>query len=663
MFRRLVTGTLALLFTLGVIGGAPVLLIRVAGNPLPKTVPTLEQIWDVLLSPDNGSVFLKLLTLVGWLAWATFTISVLVEIPAQIRGRRAWRIPGMSMQQKVAGALVGSMLAIFVGTSVAHAAIAAPVRVAPVAVAPAVPSAYLNGQQIAAPQQLVYIVRRGDYLGRIAQRFTGDFDCYRDLANLNPNLIRNPNHIEPGWRIVLPANAIDRGIMSHATGTVVAPTPPSPPALPSVPPPPPSIAPSIPPSIPPSVPPSIPPSVAPSVAPSLPAAIAPSSSSPAPSPSSPGAQTQPNTAPVAQDPQRTDPAPASTETGEDEGKVAAPLAAGAGLAAASVLAAHVIIHRRQIRQTQITRRRRRRVTKVFMPTAEAAARQMAKHRAVDRLDAVLRTLAIGLRGRVGAEMPDIAAVWRAGGDIAVILTSPCSDPPEPFEERWQNTWSLGSSARLPESSWAPALLPGLLTFATWPQGGELLVDAERTGLLTLTGDPRGCENLLRSLAAEAATAQWTDGTSILLAGMDELDMRTIAALNPSRVRTSASVPEALTRITKRAAANATILQETETIDTMSARVGNVTEGFWATHVLFVADPWGEHSQQLRELDAQLAGLRRVGVAVVATHPTATRWSATVGDDSSLHMAWLAVAGANARQLTSEQLSAQLEVQA
>ena len=32
------------------------------------------------------------------------------------------------------------------------------------------------------------------------------------------------------------------------------------------------------------------------------------------------------------------------------------------------------------------------------------------------------------------------------------------------------------------------------------------------------------------------------------------------------------------------------------------------------------------------------------------------WSATVGIDGSLHMAWLAVAGAQARQLDSESLA-------
>jgi hypothetical protein len=250
-------------------------------------------------------------------------------------------------------------------------------------------------------------------------------------------------------------------------------------------------------------------------------------------------------------------------------------------------------------------------------------------------------------------------VWQSGGDLAVILASACPEPPEPFEVKWTNTWSLAASVPLPEATFAPPLLPALMTFATWPQGGQLLVDAERTGLLTLTGDPSRCENLLRCLAAEAAVAPWADGASILVSGLHPEDMHNLPILGSSRVRTVSSIPEALNRIAKRAATNASILREIGAPDTMVARVGNLTEGFWATHILFLADPWGEHTQQLRELDQQLAGLKRVGVAVVAAHPTATRWSATVSSDSSLHMAWLAVAGAHARQLTREELAGQV----
>ena len=634
--RRFITGVFALAITSGIIGGAPVLLYRVAGNPLPKRVPSVDQIIEALTSQDNGTLFLRILAIAGWLAWATFTISVLIEIPFALKGRRARRIPGLKAQQRIAAALVGAMIAIFAGSSLASAKVApVPARQTAVVAMQAAPQALAPqtfSQQAAAEQ--VYVVAKGDYLGRISQRFTGDFESYRDIAALNPKLIRNPNHIQPGWRLVLPSNASDRGVMSHATGQVITPT--ATPAQPTQP------APTQPaPTQPAPTPPVVP---SPSVRPTLP-----------PSPT-PAAQT-----PASQAPQQQQQAPKQDESKDDNG-ASKGLAAGAGLAAASVLAAHVIVHRQQVRQRRQPKVRRRRPAGIFLPPSQmlAADRAVAKHRAADRLDAAMRRLALGMRGRPAQDMPDIAAAWQNGGDLAIILTTECPHPPEPFEERWHNTWSLPSTVKLPEASWGPSPLPGLLTFATWPQGGELLVDGERTGLLSITGDPHGGDDLLRSLAAEAATAPWADGASVLIAGFNSLDTRSLLALNPARMRAAVSIPDALNRIGKRAAANAAILAESHIHDTLLARINNMTEASWLTHLLFVADPWGEYTSALRALDEQLAGLRRVGVAVFATHPTATRWSATVGMDGGLHMGWLAVTGATARQLSSDQLAAHAE---
>lgn len=608
--KRFIVGVFALAVTLAVVGGTPVLLLRVAGNPLPKHMPSLDEIIAALSTPDNGALFLRVLTVVGWFAWATFSIGVLIEIPAALRGRRARRIFGMRLQQRIAAALVGSVIAVFAGASVAHAMVAAPVpaAVAPVTKAP-------PAKVIVKQQQQVYVVVKGDYLGRIAERFTGRFDNYHDLCALNPR-IKNPSHIEPGWRILLPENAVDRGIMSHATGKVYDAAI----NMPLAPPP-------------------------------APAPAAPPAPAPAPVKPSPSAVVPPTHAPAL-----AKPAPQSKVDQSEKDGMQAPLAAGAAIAAASVLSAHVIVRRRQVRRRRQQRTRRRPPAQLFLPAGDVEARQnAARHRAVDRLDASLRRLSVGLRGRAAMDMPDIAAAWQNGGDLSIILTSPCPEPPDPYEERWANTWSLPASVRLPETSWAPSPLPALLTFATWPQGGELLVDGERTGLLTLTGDPAGCEDLLRSLAAEAATAPWADGAAVQIAGMHPSDMQALTRLNPARVRTNGSIPDALARLGKRAAANAAILRESQIPDIMLARINNSSEASWLTHVLFVHDPWGEYTDQLKQLDAQLAGLRRVGVAVIATHPVATRWSATVSSDNSLHMAWLAVAGARARQLRTGEL--------
>jgi hypothetical protein len=253
-------------------------------------------------------------------------------------------------------------------------------------------------------------------------------------------------------------------------------------------------------------------------------------------------------------------------------------------------------------------------------------------------------------------MPDIYAAWHYGGELGVVLTAPCSDPPEPYAARSPDTWSLSTDAPVVEVDGVPALLPGLLTLGTWPEGGELYVDSERTGLLTLTGDPERCDNLLRHLAAEAATAAWADSASVLISGFGSADTRALGSLNEDRVRTVTSVPDALSRIARRAVVNRAVLRESDTADTMAARVNSTTGSMWTTHLLFVADPWGEHTAQLEELDAQLSAAGRVGVSVVATHPTSTRWSVGVSSAGSLDMPWLAFSDTVASQLTSEQLT-------
>jgi hypothetical protein len=75
-------------------------------------------------------------------------------------------------------------------------------------------------------QMPVYEVRHDDWLGIIAERYLGDFDRYPDIQRLNPDLIEDPDHIEPGWRLILPADAYDHGARVHATGLLVV-TPPA----------------------------------------------------------------------------------------------------------------------------------------------------------------------------------------------------------------------------------------------------------------------------------------------------------------------------------------------------------------------------------------------------------------------------------------------------
>ncbi|GIG88821.1 LysM peptidoglycan-binding domain-containing protein [Plantactinospora endophytica] len=278
------TGLGALVVLLGLLVGAPLALLALAGNPLPDHVPGLDEISTTLTSRDDGQLFLRALAVVGWAGWATFALSVLVEIPARILHRPALRLPGLRRQQRWAATLVGSVALVLAVTPAATAAadtIATATASSPrLPVVPALPSqpvtvgqslvagqpvtpgqaagvgqAAVAGQPVTgdgpasgpaphwlaaepasgpAPQWLagepeerpepVYRVEKGDYLGHIAGRYLGDFDRYPELARLNE--IRDPDRIRPGQLLHLPEAAEDGGVREHATGLVATPPPP-----------------------------------------------------------------------------------------------------------------------------------------------------------------------------------------------------------------------------------------------------------------------------------------------------------------------------------------------------------------------------------------------------------------------------------------------------
>jgi LysM repeat protein len=268
---RFLTGLCSLVILIGLVAGAPIALLAFAGNPLPDHVPTLGEITNTLTSRDDGQLFLRALAIVGWAGWATFALSVLVELPARALRRPAIRLPGMGRQQRAAAALVGAVALILVASPAATAATS--VATGTVAAAPYAPvtagypstgtgyaiagpasattedasaptswaaapygrPAPVTGQVAAGPAPVwlvgqdepadepepVYRVEQGDYLGTIADRYLGDFDRFRDLARLNE--IRNPDRIKPGQLLQLPADAADQGVREHATGLVAIP--------------------------------------------------------------------------------------------------------------------------------------------------------------------------------------------------------------------------------------------------------------------------------------------------------------------------------------------------------------------------------------------------------------------------------------------------------
>ncbi|WP_203927921.1 LysM peptidoglycan-binding domain-containing protein [Virgisporangium ochraceum] len=592
-------------------------------------------------------MFLRTLTVVAWLAWASFALSVLVEIPAAIRRRPALRLAGLGPQQRLAAALVA---AVIVGASAPAVATASVTRAAPAYVVAAeqptgqlyvvAPDdrltavaerflgerrryddlARLNGlpdpDRIAAGQKLVlpvgavdrgarphavgrvddskpagplsYVTARGDRLADIAVRLTGDPDRYREIAQLNG--IRDPDRIGASQRLQLPADAADRGPRGHATGTILGRPVSQPPAAAEPTPPPPDPAP-----------------------PSAPAAEAPPPASP------------------------TDDADADDNVLDQLVLIGVPLMA-AGLLATLALA----LLRRHRRRLLERRPVDARIADPAEPRIESDMRVVAQPVAVDRLDHALRALSIELADRDALTLPDFIGVWMEGDTVHTLLTRQPPAPPAPWEHE-ELTWTLPADAGLPEADGQLAPLPALAAVGSQP-GMHLLLDLERLGLVTITGDTGRAENLLRYLAGELACNTWSDHVDVIVAGFDADETADLIALNADRVTAAANTRAAIDRARRRVEQAVASMDRVGT-DPLTGRIQDIVADAWMPQVYLVKDPTMDDLTALQRLDKELdnAGRCTVVVVVVSTEQVG-RWPVHIDDDGRLSIDFLGLAG-------------------
>jgi nucleoid-associated protein YgaU len=228
---RILIGLAALATLLALVAAVPAILLtawRILGPPL----PSLHE----LSGPDDGTLFVRVLCLVGWLGWATFTWSVLAEILAQWRG---WHLPAFGWQRRTAAGLVTAITMML--SSPAVAVVAMPVRAAPVvALPPHTPAAQ---DEVATPATsgatqtrttgyVEHVVAPGEQLPTLAQRFLGDKYQWHAIATATYGLqqpdgrILRPGdtRVYPGWTVRIPNPAITTAAYTTATTRSVAPT-------------------------------------------------------------------------------------------------------------------------------------------------------------------------------------------------------------------------------------------------------------------------------------------------------------------------------------------------------------------------------------------------------------------------------------------------------
>lgn len=532
-----------------IVGATPVALLGWGVSP---------QALGNLTRPDDGSALLATLTLVGWLAWLAFTVSVAVEA-VNLIGRRAvpLRVPLLGGLQSVAGALVFAALSSIV--SPAAAAVHGPaVERAPASAPP--PGATPTVTEAAAPDEVDgYLVRPGDDLWSVAEHLLGQGSRWRLLAEANPGLLANPTvDLAPGLRLVVPelpdgpsaAKArvvtVERGDTLSALAQehlgaagrwpriyranadrikdpdlidigwkLVIPADPAA-AKPK------------------------PARTRPIRKPArLPDASAPRTESPTPGPEQPGPT--PETTPETTVPGRAQAAPVSDPSW--------PLIGGlSGVAAAMILTGLNVNRLSQLRARPVGRRISH--PPVDIRRYETALGRRERPETTELLEKALRTLGAHAHA-TGVALPRLGLVRVDGRGVTFEwLDEPVGGPPVGF--RWTpQGWRLTRSAaeRLPASA-HPVPFPALVTIGRDAADDWVMVDLESRSPLALQGTRAMRHAAAAAMAVELSCAPWASELSLTVVGGDEMFIR---AACPELVTFHTDAEPALTALEARVA--------------------------------------------------------------------------------------------------------------
>ncbi|WP_432003682.1 BTAD domain-containing putative transcriptional regulator [Streptomyces sioyaensis] len=196
-----IAGSLVALAALVV--GLPLALLRI--GTLPAGMPSVGDIGDALMAPDDGQILFTAITLVCWVLWAWFIASLVVEAAALLRHRAAPRVRGLAAPQRLAAVLLGGLLvlpsataiAATPATAVAHGATAAPGP--STAHAPTPQKATHTG-----PRHTVGAT--GETVWDLAEHYLGDGRRHAEIRALNPSLPQTAT-LPAGTIVNLPAEA------------------------------------------------------------------------------------------------------------------------------------------------------------------------------------------------------------------------------------------------------------------------------------------------------------------------------------------------------------------------------------------------------------------------------------------------------------------------
>ncbi len=233
---RLAAGLAGLAGLLALLVGVPVALWVFVGWPLPDHLPSAAELVQAVRElPVTGTGLLKTLAVVCWIAWAQLAAATLAETTAQLRAAPTPRLPLVpGASQAVAARLVGAVALLTLPPAPRTAAalpLAGPAPAAAHQTLAAQPAdtvlepdtaltvtAPTPAQTVAAAdpatEPKTYLVAPRDDLWTIAETCLGDpyrwrevYDTNRGRPQADGETLTDPDHIQPGWTLLLPADA------------------------------------------------------------------------------------------------------------------------------------------------------------------------------------------------------------------------------------------------------------------------------------------------------------------------------------------------------------------------------------------------------------------------------------------------------------------------
>lgn len=610
MIMRFVKGVAALLVSGALLAGIPAALVFFAGNPIPSWGGLVE----ALSRPDYNGAFLMgtVLPLIAWIAWFTFAVGFILEVPNQLpsrssggtrRQRRRVRVAGFGVQQKAAGVLIGAIVAIGAPAgALAAESPEAPVAVTQQAVAEAAPTEVAEAAPTSeTPEERVTFtdrtVQSGDTLWSIAEDELGSGDRFGEIVEATVDVVQpggrqltDPNLILPGWTVKIP----------HITAVAA--------------------------------------------------------------PDTGGAGGERDEAPVESVPAEGDEsgsgaagaeegagqaAPPIEDAGEPAGKASgaadlvkdpvvdaeasdwgvfnpATLGGIGGLLAAGLLG---LLGWRRVMQ----RRRRKPGQKMALPadpsTLELEMRAVEDSGGQEHLDKVLRHFALWAQEQSG-QVATPTMVRIDVDDVSLYFTDGAVESlPEPFTKASEDglVWSM-ARAEVPELMDIPsAPLPALVAIGRDENDGTIYVDLERVGALNIASDHLELrEGALTALSLELAVNAWSEDVRVLVVGSN-VDLP--VSLGTGRIEMVEDADTLLRNLRVQADAADQVLMELGADSPQQARLSHTAADGWAPEIIVLAEPLPDEQQS--ELAGLVSRIPRVGIAAISNGYLAGDWNFTL----------------------------------